>query len=87
LFLLFNGISGAGLGKPTPRQIIFVDRPGRINGGVSTCPGRPAGWHCGLAALCQRAFSGQVMRVLRHHRLDRMMAFAPLAYHQNLDVC
>jgi hypothetical protein len=51
------------------------------------CLGRLAGWHCGSAAPRQRAFSGQVMRVLRRHCRDWMMIFAPLAYHQNLDVC
>jgi hypothetical protein len=49
--------------------------------------GRPAVWHFGLAAVRQRAFLVQVMRVSRHHRRGCVMAFAPLTYHQNLGVC
>jgi hypothetical protein len=49
--------------------------------------GRPAVWHYGLAAVRPRVFLAQVMRVSRHHRRGWMMAFAPLAYHQNLGVC
>jgi hypothetical protein len=50
--------------------------------------GRPAVWHYGLAAVHRRAFLAQVIRrVSRHHRRGWMMAFAPLAYHQNSDVC
>jgi hypothetical protein len=48
---------------------------------------RPVVWHYGLAVLRRRAVSEQVMRVLRHHCRDRMMAFSPLAYHQNSGVC
>jgi hypothetical protein len=47
------------------------------------CLDRPAVWHYALAVLRRRAFLGQVMRVLRHHRRDRMMALTTLAYHQN----
>jgi hypothetical protein len=50
------------------------------------CLDRPAVWHYALAVLRRRAFLGQVMRVLRHHRRDRMTALMTLAYHQNLDV-
>jgi hypothetical protein len=51
------------------------------------CLGRPAVWHYGLAVPHRRAVSGQVMRVLRHHCRDRMMALTALAYHQNSGVC
>ena len=68
------GFGGGALGGPVVGDVLDQ------TGGASMI----GAWF--YALLTMGAFLRQVMRLLRHHRRDRMTALTTLAYHQNLDV-